>query len=262
MATERIQKILSQAGICSRREAEELIIEGRVKVNGHTVMELGEKADPEKDVIKVGNKVVRLDAKKVYILMNKPKGYITSAKDPEGRKTVMDLVGRLGHRVYPVGRLDYDTEGLLLLTNDGEFANAVTHPSREIPKTYEAKVSGVMTDSDLDKLANGVRLEDGMTAPAKVKKKKLTDQNSWVEITIHEGRNRQVRRMCEALGHPVQKLKRTKVGKLDLRGVPVGTYRDLTPSEVKGILLAAGYTVDEGKAGKPVEETPFITERK
>jgi 23S rRNA pseudouridine2605 synthase len=237
---ERLQKILSGAGLCSRREAEVFITEGRVKVNGIVVTELGAKADTEKDVVKLGNKVARPAALKIYLLMNKPKGCITTLKDPLHRRTVIDLLGRGAPRVIPVGRLDYDTEGLLLLTNDGEFANAVMHPSRNMPKTYEVKVDGVMSESDLAAMARGVRLDDGMTAPAKVRKMELTDNNSWIEVTIHEGRYRQVRRMCEALGHPALKVKRTKVGPLNLRGVPLGAYRDLTTSEIRSLLGAGG----------------------
>lgn len=241
MSLERIQKILSNYGICSRREAEELILEGKVKVGGRTVTELGEKADPDVDVIKVGNRVIRQGPeKKTYLLLNKPRGYVTTLKDPQGRRTVIDLLGRVGKRVYPVGRLDYDSEGALILTNDGEFANAIMHPSREVPKTYQVKVRGVLTDGLLKKLASGVRLDDGMTAPAKVRKMKLVDANSWIEITIHEGRYRQVRRMCEALGHPVLKLRRIKVGPIGLTGVPAGLYRELTPGEVLTLLRAAG----------------------
>jgi 23S rRNA pseudouridine2605 synthase len=240
MPLERIQKILSSAGICSRREAEELILEGRVKVNGRVVTELGAKADIDSDVIKVGSRVIRPEGRKLYVLLNKPKGFISTLKDPQGRHTVVDLLGNLGRRVYPVGRLDYDSEGVLLLTNDGEFANAIMHPSREVDKTYEVKVDGVMTDADIARLQSGVRLKDGMTAPAKVKKLKLTRANSWVEITIHEGRKRQVRRMCEAVGHPVLKLRRTKIGPLGLTGVPAGQYRELTPREVKALEKAAG----------------------
>ncbi len=240
MGLERIQKILSSAGICSRREAEELILEGRVKVNGRVVTELGAKADTDEDVIKVGSKVIRPEARKLYLVLNKPKGFISTLSDPQGRRTVIDLLGKLGHRVYPVGRLDYDSEGLLLLTNDGEFANLIMHPSKEVDKTYEVKVDGVMTDADLAKLASGVKLKDGMTAPARVKKLKLTRANSWVEITIHEGRTRQVRRMCDAVGHPVLKLRRTKIGPVDLRGVASGKYRELTTREVKALEKAAG----------------------
>jgi 23S rRNA pseudouridine2605 synthase len=251
MPSERIQKILSTAGICSRREAEELILEGKVRVNGHVVEELGQKADPENDVIKVGNRVVGRqspevkNARKTYLLLNKPKGCVTTTKDPQGRKTVMELLGHVGQRVYPVGRLDYDTEGLLILTNDGDFANSIMHPSKEVQKTYEVKVKGVMGDAELRHMATGVRLVDGMTAPAKVRKMKLAESNSWIEITIHEGRNRQVRRMCEALGHPVQKLKRTKVGPVGTKGLPVGTYRELTPGEIKALLRASGKEVEK-----------------
>ncbi len=251
---ERIQKILSAAGVCSRREAEELILEGKVRVNGRVVSELGQKADPEEDVIKVGNRVVgRESGGKIYLLLNKPKGYVTTTKDPQGRKTVMDLLGRsrssgIGARVYPVGRLDYDSEGMLILTNDGDFANAVMHPSKEVQKTYEVKVKGVMDDATLRRLAGGVRLEDGMTAPAKVRKLELTRANSWLEITIHEGRNRQVRRMCEALGHPVQKLKRTKVGPVGMGALPAGGYRELTPGEVRALLKAAGKEPEKQRA--------------
>ncbi len=246
---ERIQKILSAAGICSRREAEELILEGKVRVNGHVVNELGQKADPENDVIKVGTRVVgREPDKKIYLLLNKPRGYVTTTKDPQGRKTVMELLGKNsratgGARVYPVGRLDYDSEGLLLLTNDGDFANAMMHPSKEVQKTYEVKVKGVMDDAALKRLAAGIRLSDGMTAPARVRKMKLVESNSWIEITIHEGRNRQVRRMCESLGHPVMKLKRTKIGPASLGAIPAGAYRELTPSEVRALLRAAGKSV-------------------
>jgi 23S rRNA pseudouridine2605 synthase len=240
VALERIQKILSAAGVCSRREAEEYIIEGKVKVNGVIVTELGHKADPDRDVIKVGSKVVKADEKKVYLLLNKPRGYVSTLKDPQNRKTVMELLTGLHHRVYPVGRLDYDTEGLLLLTNDGDFSNAMMHPSREVSKTYQVKVSGILSDEDIRLLEDGVRLEDGMTAPAKVKKMKLTDANSWIELTIHEGRNRQVRRMCDAVGHRVMKLKRARVGPLDLKGTPLGTWRELTPAEINAALKAAG----------------------
>jgi len=256
MALERIQKILSAAGVCSRREAEELIVEGKVRVNGKAVTELGFKADPEADVIKVGNRVVRPPAVKLYIILNKPRGYISTLDDPKKRKTVIELLGKGAPRVYPVGRLDYDTEGLLLLTNDGDFANAVMHPSRGVLKTYEVKVDGVMSDAAIAKMSRGVRLEDGMTAPARVRKMKLTDTNSWIEVTIHEGRYRQVRRMCEALGHPALKVKRTKVGPLSSRGVPLGQYRELTPNEVKAVLESVGKKPGPGagpgvKAGKP-----------
>lgn len=240
MALQRIQKILSAAGICSRREAEEYILEGRVKVNGAVVTELGAKADPDSDSIKVGNKLLRPPAGKLYLLMNKPRKCISTMSDPEGRKTVKDILPGGLDRVYPVGRLDYDTEGLLLLTNDGDFSNAVMHPSRKVLKTYDVKVKGIMSDASIRKLEEGVWLEDGRTAPARVKKMGLTNNNSWLQITIHEGKNRQIRRMCDSIGHPVQKIKRIKVGPLDLKGVPLGMCRELTPGEVKAVLKAAG----------------------
>jgi len=250
MAQWRLQKILSAAGVCSRREAETLITDGAVKVNGVVVTELGAKADPEKDVVKVGGKVVKPRLEHLYLLLNKPKRCITSLSDPQGRKTVIDLLPRELKRVYPVGRLDYDTEGLLLLTNDGEFSNSVMHPSRKVPKTYEAKLKGVMSDEAIARMSEGVRLEDGMTAPARVRKMKLTENNSWIEITIHEGRYRQIRRMCEKLGHDVLKLKRTKVGPLDLKGVPIGHARELTPGEIRSVMEAAGRPRTGGGPGK------------
>jgi len=239
MAQWRLQKILSAAGVCSRREAEALITEGQVKVNGVVMTELGAKADPEKDVVKVGNKVVKPRTEMLYLLMNKPRRCITSLKDPQGRKTVIDFLPKELKRVYPVGRLDYDTEGLLLLTNDGEFSNAVMHPGGKVPKSYEVKLKGIMPDEAIEQLVSGVKLEDGMTAPARVRKMKLTDANSWLEITIHEGRYRQIRRMCEKLGHDVLKLRRTKVGPLDLKGVPIGGFRELTPGEVRALMPGA-----------------------
>lgn len=243
---------MSAAGVCSRREAEVLISEGRVRVNGVVVSELGAKADPEKDVVKVGGKVVRPRAEKIYLLMNKPKRCITSLKDPQGRKTVIDFLPGELKRVYPVGRLDYDTEGLLLLTSDGEFANAVMHPAAKVPKTYEVKLRGIMSDADIERMASGVRLDDGMTAPARVRKMKLTETNSWLEITIHEGRYRQIRRMCETLGHDVLKLRRTKVGPLDLKGVPIGRFRELTPGEVRALMQKPGAGGGKGGRGRGV----------
>jgi len=251
MALERLQKILSAAGICSRRKAEELIAEGLVRVNGH-VVELGAKADLETDVIKVGGKVISVTGKRRYLLLNKPKRYVTTRDDPEGRRTVMDLVGREFRGIYPVGRLDYETEGLLLLTSDGNFANAIMHPKGQVPKTYQAKLKGVLTDRQIDKLRSGIRLDDGMTAPAIVKKQRLTETNSWVEITIHEGRYRQVRRMFDKLGHTVLKLRRVRLGPLNLRGVPIGSYRELTPGEVDKLLKMSGGPAGPGEGKKHV----------
>lgn len=231
--TERLQKVISQAGIASRRSAEKLITSGRVSVNGVVVTELGTKVEPRKDKVEVDGKRIA-SAKYIYVLLYKPKGVVTTMKDPQMRKTVVDLVKDIPERVYPVGRLDYGTEGLLLLTNDGELTNALIHPRRKIRKTYLAKVSGIPSEDKLDLLRVGVKLEDGLTAPAFVniididKEKNLTT----VEIVIHEGKNRQIRRMFEKIGHDVKQLKRTKFAFLDLKGVRRGQYRYLTPEEV------------------------------
>lgn len=234
---ERLQKILAQAGIASRRKSEQLILEGRVEVNDKVVTELGVKADPEKDVIKVNGKPIKQE-RKVYLLFHKPKGVITALSDPKGRKTVADFLKNVPERVYPIGRLDYDTEGLLLLTNDGEFAQAMMHPSSEIPKTYFASLKGIPHGSVLEKLQAGIKLDDGMTAPAEVEYVDVKpDRNeSVISITIHEGRNRQVRRMFEAVSYPVHKLRRVKYGILTLEGVSRGKYRSLTKEEVNNLL--------------------------
>lgn len=229
---ERLQKVLANAGVASRRHCEELILEGRVKVNGAVVKTLGTKADPEKDKIEVNGKLLKLQASKIYLMLNKPAGYVTTANDPQGRPTVIDLVSDAGVRVYPVGRLDFDTEGLLLLTNDGEITYALTHPKHEVGKTYHALVQGVPDPDKLKRFQKGLRLADGLTAPAGVKPVKKVRGNTWLEITIYEGRNRQVRRMCETIGHPVIKLKRIKLGFLTLDKLEEGKYRQLTKEEV------------------------------
>jgi len=230
----RLQKILAEMGIASRRHAEELITGGRVTVNGR-VATLGMKADPEKDHIKLDGKLLRGREPKVYLIFNKPTGVVTSLSDPEGRPTIADYLNRIRYRIFPVGRLDYDSEGLLLLTNDGDFAHAILHPSREIPKTYLVKVKGVPDEKVLNKMRTGVRLEDGRTAPAKVQTLKTTENNTWLEITIHEGRKRQIRRMLEYTGHPVLKLKRIKIDGIALGNLPPGEYRYLKPEEVSRI---------------------------
>jgi pseudouridine synthase len=230
---ERLQKIIARAGITSRRKAEELILQGRVAVNGRVVAGLGSKADPERDHIKVDGTLIRPKQPQIYLMLNKPKGYVTTLSDPEGRPTVLDLLEGVKHRVFPVGRLDYDTEGLLLLTNDGDLAHALMHPSYEVPKTYLAKVKGVLMDEEIKKLEKGVTLPDGKTAPCRIKKIRKTQENSWIEVTLHEGKKRQVKRMLENAGHPVLKLKRTRYAFLVLAGLLPGRYRYLTPQEVR-----------------------------
>lgn len=220
---------------------------GKVEVNGETVTTLGTKADPEQDIITVAGKPIRGE-NKIYIMLNKPKGVITSASDPKGRKIVTDYVKGIKERIYPVGRLDYDTEGLLLLTNDGEFANMLTHPKHHVPKTYLATVEGIPHGSELDKLRAGIQLEDGMTSPAEVEYKDIdTEKNEAViTITIHEGRNRQVRRMFEAISHKVIRLKRISFGDLLLQNLKRGLYRHLTKAEIESLINMA----KSGKQGK------------
>jgi 23S rRNA pseudouridine2605 synthase len=250
---ERLQKIISAAGVASRRAAEDLILEGRVRVNGKVVTELGSKADPEKDHIKVDGKLINPRQPKAYLMLNKPAGYVTTLSDPEGRPTVQDLLKGVKARVYPVGRLDYNTEGLLLLTNDGDFAHLIMHPRHELPKTYLVKIKGVLTDETVNKLESGVYLKDGKTAPARVKRLRKEEANSWVEVTIHEGKKRQVRRMIDHVGHSVIRLKRVRVGNLPLGNLPPGAYRYLTPEEVKGLRDLA-----EGKIRETRDETKAV----
>ncbi|MBC3535864.1 pseudouridine synthase [Megasphaera hominis] len=230
---ERLQKVMSNCGVASRRASEQLILAGKVRVNGVVVRELGTKVDLDKDMILVDGK--RLEAeKKRYFLFNKPKGVITTASDDQGRETVMDYFKKVPERIYPVGRLDQNTEGLLLMTNDGELANILMHPSKLVDKTYEVKIKSRIADTVLQQLADGVELEDGMTAPA------IVCYNGYdvhtgitnVEITIHEGRNRQVRRMFEHFGLQVYNLRRVQYAFLTLSGVKRGAYRRLTPEEI------------------------------
>lgn len=232
---ERLQKLIAQAGIASRRAAEQLIIDGEVSVNGEIVNELGTKADPEKDHIKVRGKLINSklqNREQVYILLNKPKGYLSSAADPEGRKLVVDLVKGFG-RLHPVGRLDYNTEGLIILTNDGDFTNFVAS-SRTIAKVYDVKVKGLPTTVAVNKLRRGVVLEDGFkTSPADIKDLKHTEKNGWYEVTLHEGHNQQIRKMFDAIGHSVVKLKRIAIGAVVDKYLPVGASRPLTDKELE-----------------------------
>lgn len=243
MSMERLQKIIAAAGITSRRKAEELISQGRVTVNGQVVTELGSKADPERDHIKVDGKLLHGAERHKYLLLNKPKGYVTSVSDPEGRPTVMSLLRNVGERIYPVGRLDYSSEGLLLLTNDGELANKLTRASSHVPKTYLVKISGLAGEDDIAKLRQGIRIgtrpgdagREGFkavrTAPAQIRLIKEA-ANPWYEVTLIEGRNRQIRRMFEEIGHHVEKIKRVRYGPLALDVEP-GEFRELTPREVE-----------------------------
>ncbi|MBE3584601.1 rRNA pseudouridine synthase [Desulfofundulus thermocisternus] len=238
---ERLQKVMARAGVASRRHCEEMIAAGLVRVNGQVVTRLGTRVDPEKDTIEVAGRVLpRRPQEKIYILLNKPRGYVTTVRDPQGRPKVMDLLRGIKERVYPVGRLDFDSEGLLLLTNDGELAYALTHPRHRVPKTYLVLVKGIPGGEKLGRMAGGLMLEDGPAAPAQVKLIGKKDGNALLEITIYEGRKRQVRRMCARIGHPVIRLKRVKVGPLTLKGLGPGRYRFLTREEVRQLRQAAG----------------------
>lgn len=231
---ERLQKILAKMGIASRRAAEEMILEGRVTVNGQ-VAALGMKADITKDHIKLDGKLLTKPEPKVYLMMNKPKGVITTLSESEERPTIRDFLKNIKYRVFPIGRLDYNSEGLLLLTNDGDFAHAILHPSKKIPKTYHVKIKGVLEDEKIEKLRRGVRLQEGITLPSKVKKLKKAEENSWIEITIYEGKKRQIRRMMEKVGHPVLKLKRVRIDGIDIGRLEPGEIRSLTADEIRKI---------------------------
>ncbi len=236
---ERLQKLIAAAGIASRRHAEELITGGLVSVNGQVVTALGTKADAARDHIKVRGRLINplLKAQqKVYVLLNKPKGYLTSVADPEGRPLVTQLVPAALGRLHPVGRLDFNTEGLLLLTNDGELTNHVTAARNKVRKVYEAKVKGVPPEAAIERLRRGITLDDGVrTAPAQVKQVDETDTNSWFEIVLHEGRNQQIRRMFDAIGHSVIKLRRVRIGLITDERMPVGAWRHLSPVEVASL---------------------------
>ena len=230
---ERLQKYLAHAGIASRRKCEELISAGMVKVNGEVIREMGTKVVPGRDKIEVAGKPVENEEEKVYFLLNKPKGYVTTIRDPQGRPKVTDLLKDIKQRVYPVGRLDFETRGLLLLTNDGEMTYALTHPKHEIGKTYAVLVLGVPSADKVKRFAKGLRLSDGVTAPAGVRILKKMGGNALLQIIIHEGRNRQIRRMCETIGHPVLDLQRTAIGFLQIEGLEEGKHRPLKNEEIK-----------------------------
>ncbi len=232
----RLQKCIAEAGIASRRGAEELIAKGKVKVNGVTVREQGVKVNPDTDEIEVGGKVLRKTEKKYYIMLNKPAGYITTTSDTHGRQTVMDLVGDVHARIYPVGRLDIDTEGLLLMTNDGDFANNVIHPSKNHKKTYIAEVKGLPPLMLLKQFSKGIDIGDYKTRPATAELLTGTQRTSTVKVTISEGKKRQVRRMFEAIGHPVISLKRVSIGDIQLGNLPRGKWRHLRKEEIERLM--------------------------
>jgi 23S rRNA pseudouridine2605 synthase len=235
MPVQRLQKIIAAAGIASRRKAEALIVGGAVSVNGQKVTALGTKADPEHDHIRVNGRLLRKAQRHVYVVMNKPKGYVTTVRDPEGRPTVMDLAHGVGARVYPVGRLDFNSEGLLLLTNDGDLAAALMKAASHIPKTYLVKIAGRPAAESLARLRSGAFISSGQghrvkTAPAKIRL--IRDaENPWYEVILIEGRNRQIRRMFEEIGHHVEKIKRVRYGPLEL-DIPPGEFRRLRPHEI------------------------------
>jgi len=250
MPAERLQKIIAAAGVASRRKAEELITSGRVRVNGQPVTALGSKADPEKDHIRVNGKLLLGAQRHVYLLLNKPKGFVTTVSDPEGRPTVMTLVRGVGSRVYPVGRLDYASEGLVLMTNDGTLAHRLMKAASHVPKTYVVKVSGQPSVEAIAKLRGGLSIatDEGKrvrTSPAKIRIVKEA-ANPWYEITLIEGRNRQIRRMFEEVGHHVEKIKRVKYGPLALN-VPPGKFRPLTLQEVDRLRTASGQTTQAAR---------------
>ncbi|MDQ3488900.1 MAG: rRNA pseudouridine synthase [Acidobacteriota bacterium] len=259
----RLQKILSTAGISSRRAAETLIVEGRVTVNGTPVTELGSKADPDTDDIRVDGRRVKIASRRRYILMYKPRGYITSRMDPEQRPTVNDLLLKGGVRdyIYPVGRLDYESEGLLLLTSDGDLAEKLMHPSHAVPREYHVRVRGVPTEETLDRLSRGIVLDGRKTAPAQIEIIKQVESSSGgdaiLSVLIHEGRNRQVRRMCEAVGHPVSRLKRVRIGPITDGDIRPGEFRDLSDKEVAALKREAALEPAKRKPAEP-QRTPGI----
>ena len=256
---DRLQKILSQAGIASRRASEQLMLEGRVTVNGTTVRELGSKADPSHDDIRVDGRRVKLPERHRYVLLNKPRGYVTTRSDPEKRRTVMDLLGAVREYVYPVGRLDFDSEGLLLLTNDGDLAARLTHPSHGVAREYEATVLGVPDAHDIARLSRGVTIEGRRTGSADVHVLPSRQEGrATLRITVREGRNRQVRKMLDAIGHPVDRLKRVAIGPIRDGRLKPGHWRDLTGGEIAALKRVAAHEAQtkhgQGQEGRESQE--------
>jgi 23S rRNA pseudouridine2605 synthase len=255
---ERLQKILSHAGVASRRAAEQLMLDGRVSVNGLVVRELGTKADPMRDEIRVDGRRVRAPERRLYILLNKPRGYLTTRSDPQRRPTVLDLLHGVPEYVYPVGRLDFESQGLLILTNDGELAAGLTHPRNAVPRTYEATVLGIPDSHDLERLARGIVIEGRRTLPAVVTlvhpARGSSSDTAVINITISEGRNRQVRKMCEAIGHPVVELTRLAIGSIRDPKLKPGRWRNLTEQELRALRVAGARLITKPRSSRRPRE--------
>jgi 23S rRNA pseudouridine2605 synthase len=254
MTLVRLQKIIAEAGIASRRKAEEFILSGLVKVNGQVIRKLGSKADPKKDHIKVKGRLIRMQQPLTYIIFNKPKGVVTTLIDPQGRPTVKDFIRSVKTRVYPVGRLDYDSEGLLFLTNDGHLAHHMIHPQYKIPRSYLVKVKGVVSDQNLKKLREGLSLPSTQYAPCRVEKIRKTLNHSWLEMILYEGQKREIRRMMDKINHPVLKLKRTRLATLKIGDLSPGSYRHLTPVEVQSLRV---FILGRGSLPKKMTENSY-----
>jgi 23S rRNA pseudouridine2605 synthase len=253
----RLQKYIADCGITSRRKAEELILQGHVKVNGKRVTELGTKVDPKNDAVDVkGENIDVMAVDHMYLLVNKPRGYVTTVSDPEGRETIMDLVRAISTRIFPVGRLDYLSEGLILMTNDGDMANMIMHPSYEVTKTYEVKVFGKVTEAIVKKLRAGIQAEDGFLKPQSVRVIEVLPHKTWIEFRLNEGKNREIRRLCEACGLTIDKLRRVAIGALSIQGVKPGSWRYVTKQE---LLTSLGINKD----GSPrAEKIDYVSAKK
>ncbi|HMA60472.1 MAG TPA: pseudouridine synthase [Halanaerobiales bacterium] len=232
---ERLQKVMAHAGVASRRKSEEIIAEGRVKVNGVVVTEMGTKVDPAQDTIEVDGEEIEKETK-TYLKLHKPRGYVTTVNDPQGRQTVMDLIHGIDKRIYPVGRLDLDSSGLLLLTNDGDLTHKITHPSHELDKEYMVVVNGELSQEEINRFKNGIQLEEGKTSPAEIEKVNQDPKNTTYQVIIHEGMNRQIRRMFDRLGYEVVSLIRVRIGNISLGSLKPGEHRKLSSKELQDLL--------------------------